>query len=104
MKELKEIDVESELDRYGRSVKIELDSFYAQWKSALPYQRVLTKYSTSAKKLGLALTEFTQELENRGYLKVVMTPNNKRYVISSEHGLTHEDLADLLMSLEDSVK
>jgi len=94
------VDKSEVIERVGRAFKARLDSHFAQWTGGLPFKVIMSNYSYKAKALGMDVGELAQELEAKGFIKIINSPSGARYLFSGDCPLTETELMDWLSTQE----
>ncbi len=85
------------LERIGENLNKELTSFFNEWRGGMEFRFVLSAQGYRAKALGMDISEFTNRLEDLGYIKVVRTPKGQRFVFAGDCPFTTEEMHTWLM-------
>lgn len=93
-------EVKLELVKIGMDINKRLNKHFEQWGGGLQYKLILPHYASRAKRLGLSVTELSDALEEIGAIKVLNSPNGKRFIFSGDCQATPEEMNDWLQTQE----
>jgi hypothetical protein len=90
-----------EINLIGRAIKSRLDMHNSQWQGGLLYKIILSPLATRVRKIGMDTTELATELQKRGYLRVIGTPDGSRYVFSGTSEMTPDEMLEWVIQREE---
>lgn len=90
------------VDRLGAELKTRLNNHFQNYQTCVAFKTLLSHKASIARKVGLSLTELSNELEERGYIKVIEMPSMARFLFSGDCPLTKDEAfacaQDLMMA------
>lgn len=92
----------AKLAALGREVESMIANYWRSWKRPLKIQKAMASYYRPLAKVYKSYRGFAQELDKRGFIKIVVTPRGDSYVMPySEHKrMTDDVLLSLLIELD----
>lgn len=81
----------------GTEIQRNLDEYFEQWGGPMSFREIISKRTYFAQKLGISLDEFTRELQEKGFIRVIFDQSGKRYVYSTKCGLTPQEMLDIII-------
>lgn len=100
MKNTEKVNEPMTLEKIGQSLNRELTKHFEEWQSGLEYRFVVSAQGYRAKALGMDTGEMADILETEGYIKVVRTPNGKKYVFAGDCPWSLEEMRNWLQEQE----
>lgn len=91
---------EAAIEQIGRDVQSRLKQYFEQWEGGLSFRAILSNYSVKASKLGFTTTEFANELMDRGFIKIFLTPSGSRFVFPGDCPLSLQEIQEWLHTQE----
>lgn len=85
------------IDRIGESLKKKLNKFFSEWRGGMEFRFVLSSQGYRAKALGMDIEEFSEKLEELGYIKIAMTPRGQKFVFAGDCPWQFDEMQNWLM-------
>ena len=105
MEDIEQTKTGEKLERLKRNLVRDVTEYYNTWSDPIVAGHLLRPYSSMIGRLGTSTGDILEELELLGIIRVVRSPDNKRYIFPAEalEEGSEEDFLQQLIEKEKSL-
>lgn len=86
------------LDTLAKNISTDVERFYEQWETALPYRTMMIRFLRTARSLGLTIQELALLLESQNAFRIAYDLTGHRYIFP--HRLSEETINGKIQDAE----